>query len=48
LQGFKSEAALRIDVNAPAGSINTKFAHSGFKDVDFNRGLQMGKASKVV
>jgi hypothetical protein len=47
LQGFKSEAALRIDVNAPPGSISTKFAHSGFKDVDFNRGLQMAKASKI-
>ena len=46
-RGFKSDAALTIDVNAPPGSIRTRLAHSGFEDVQFNRGLQMAKASQV-
>jgi hypothetical protein len=45
-QGFKSDASLRIDVNAPPGSVKTKLAHSGYDDVQFNRGLQMAKASQ--
>jgi hypothetical protein len=46
-QGFKSDASLRIDVNAPPGSVKTRLAHSGFEAVQFNRGLQMANASQV-
>jgi hypothetical protein len=45
--GFKCDAALTIDVNAPPGAIRTRLAHSGFEDVEFNRGLQMAKASQI-